>query len=308
MSLQSWDLIRAFLALHRAGSFEGAARLLKIDHSTIRRKIQSLEQDVGATLFVRRDGTLVLAPGQETTLHAALQMEAAFGFFQQHTEMSRQAGTIRISTLDILASLLAPEFRRFQAANPGIQLAITTEAHFVDLERDMVDIAIRLARPLKGQDGLKKLGTLGFRVYGSAEYLARAGRGPHDLLSLYAHFMRNDHEFSLAEEKWHEDDSFAGTVVARSDSYPTLLRLCEEGLGLAMLPCLLGRTSTPLRQFGSMGTEVDIYAIIRKDVASLPRMRLMVNFLAVAFRSLGGVLAGGENAAAPWPLERIAAT
>jgi DNA-binding transcriptional LysR family regulator len=291
MSLQSWDLIRAFLALHRAGSFEGAARLLKIDHSTIRRKIQTLEQDVGATLFVRRDGALVLAPQQEPILHAALQMEAAFGYFMQHTEMAKQAGTIRISTLDIFASLLAPELRRFQTLNPGIQLAITTEPHFVDLERDMVDIAIRLARPLTGQDGLKKLGTLRFHVYGSHEYLARAAGEPHELLSLYAHYMRTDHEFSLADEKWHEQDSIAGTVVARSDSYPTLLRLCEEGLGLAMLPSFLGGASPRLDRFGDAAMDVDIWAIIRKDVAALPRMRLMVNFLAVAFRMMRPALA-----------------
>jgi DNA-binding transcriptional LysR family regulator len=293
MSLQSWDLIRAFLALHRAGSFEAAAHLLKIDHSTIRRKIQTLEQDVGATLFIRRGGSLVLAPDQETTLHAALQMEAAFGYFMQHTEMAKQAGTIRISTLDILASLLAPDLCRFRSLNPSIQLAITTEPHFVDLDREMVDIAIRLARPLKGQDGLKKLGTLQFRVYGSRNYLERHRDGPHELLSLYAHFARTDHEFSLAEEKWHEHESIVGTVVARSDSYPTLLRLCEEGLGLAMLPCFLGETSPSLQVFGDTRSDIDIWALIRKDVASLPRMRLIVNFLALAFRSMRPALADG---------------
>ena len=295
MTLHSWDLIRVFLALHRAGSFELAARRLKIDHSTIRRKIQVLEQEVGATLFVRRDSRVVLAPDQEMTLHAALQMETAFGFFIQHSEMSKQAGNIRISTIDIFAALLAPQFRRFQALNPMIQLAITTEPHFVHLERDMVDIAIRLARPLKGPDGLKKLGTVGFRVYASREYLDRWNGDTHDLLSLYAHFFRNDHDFALADEKWHEHENLMGKVVARADSYHTLVGLCEEGLGIAMLPCFIANPRPKLVAVSEVRMDIDVFAIIRHDVAQLPRMRLMMNFLETAFRSIRSELAGRQE-------------
>lgn len=48
-----WDLIRAFLALERHGSYEVAADMEGIDDSTLRRRIRVLEQRFGRTLFVR---------------------------------------------------------------------------------------------------------------------------------------------------------------------------------------------------------------------------------------------------------------
>jgi DNA-binding transcriptional LysR family regulator len=108
IGMPSWDLVKAFLALHRAGTFEGAAQALKVDQTTIRRRIQSLEGDVGVTLFTRSNGQLVLAPEHQRLLQHALQMEASCGQFMAQSNLSRLAGTIRVSTLDIFADLLAP--------------------------------------------------------------------------------------------------------------------------------------------------------------------------------------------------------
>ena len=51
-----WDLIRAFLALARHGSYEVAAELEGIDDATLRRRIRLLEQHFGRALFVRAEG------------------------------------------------------------------------------------------------------------------------------------------------------------------------------------------------------------------------------------------------------------
>lgn len=42
----SWELRRAFLALHRTESYQAAAQMLGIDDSTLRRRIQALESEV----------------------------------------------------------------------------------------------------------------------------------------------------------------------------------------------------------------------------------------------------------------------
>ncbi len=52
----SWDLIRAFLALHRTGSYQAAADTIHVDDSTLRRRIQSLEAEIGVALFLRSNG------------------------------------------------------------------------------------------------------------------------------------------------------------------------------------------------------------------------------------------------------------
>jgi DNA-binding transcriptional LysR family regulator len=289
--MQSWDLIQAFLALHRTGSYEGAGGVLHVDHTTMRRRIQALERSAGAALFVRSNGALVLAPGHEALLNAALQMEAAYSAFLQQADLARHSGTIRVSTLDIIADLLAPDIAAFRRLHAGIQIEITTESHFVDLDRERVDLAFRMARPLRGKDGLRRVASLGFGVYGSHLYFdgMAARGGQHDLLSLYAHLGGLDHEFLLADERWHEQASLEGHVVARADGYTTLLRMCEEGMGLAMLPCLLARASTRLRHVQA-GPEVEVYAVIRHDVAEQPKIRAFLAFICAAFARHASVM------------------
>ena len=299
--MQSWDLVKAFLALHRAGTFEAAAQTLKVDQTTIRRRIQSLESDVGVTLFMRINGQLILAPEHQRLLQHALQMEASCGQFMAQSNLSRLAGTIRVSTLDIFADLLAPDFALFRREHPEVQLEITTEPHFVDLDRDRVDLAIRLARPLKGDDGLKKLAALSFGIYGSAAYHAAvASRGEdaaHDLLALFPHMSAMDHEFLLADELWYQRENLRGCIVTRADSYPMLRRLAEEGMGLAMLPHMVARESPRLQRLtGSDETfAVEVWAVIRRDAMKLRKTRLLVEWLTKAFRAYAPVLAGADS-------------
>ncbi len=51
--MKNWDDIRVFLAVARADGLTGAAGQLKMDPSTVGRRIARLEQELGASLFVK---------------------------------------------------------------------------------------------------------------------------------------------------------------------------------------------------------------------------------------------------------------
>ena len=299
----SWDLVRILLVTQRAGTLEAAAHFLEIDVSTLRRKLRALETQVGMPLLRRADGRALVAPELQSLLDSAERMDLAFQDFLQGCASSGRGGTLRVSTLDILADILVDGLPVFRASHPGIQVALTTEPHFVDLERDRIDVAIRLARPLRGREGLRRLTTLRFAVYAAASYVEAWGRRPdgvHDLLSLYTHYSRLDHDFALADERWHLEPSLAGTVVARVDNYPNLLRMCEQGLGLAMLPCALGDASARVRRFaGARRTiDVDVWALIRHDVAKLPRTQAFLKFATRIFTAHESQASDGPRARA----------
>ncbi len=265
-----------------------------MDHSTMRRKMQALEASLGTTLFSRRDGHFCLNPGNDALLEAAHQMEAASTLFAHQSEAIGRGGLIRISTLDIFASLLAPDFVTFSQRNPDVVLHVTTEPHFVDLERESVDIAVRLARPIKGLNGLKKLSSLRFGVFCSPTYIDQFGTFASDrqrLLTICAHFNHADHDFELADQQWNLRKDQFGKVVGSADTYSTLLRLCEEGLGLAILPCFM-TIASHLVPFGppDESMEVDIWIVIRKDIAQSPKIRLVVEFLTETFHRYRALL------------------
>lgn len=294
----SWDLIRCFLALHRAGGYEAAGQMMGLDHSTMRRKIQSLERTLGSTFFVRRDGRFQLRDGHEMLLEAALRMEASSTLFAHHSEAVGRGSLIRISTLDIFAHLLAPDLADFSLCNPDLCLHVTTEPHFVDLEREAVDIAIRLARPTKGSHGLKRLCSLRFGAFHARSYRVTPDTcDRHKLLTICAHFDHSGHDFELADHQWSRKTDQIGDAVGSADTYSILLRLCEEGLGIAMLPHFLtvGTDLVPLDGLDD-GMDVDVWIVIRKDIAHSAKMRLVLDFLAQAFQRYRPLLDGKGDA------------
>ena len=285
--MRSWDHIRAFLALHRAGTFDGAAQLLAVDDSTLRRRVQALEEQLGTSLFTRQDGCYKVIPTMNSLLEAAMRMEAFSRDFFEGLE-DAGIGSVRITTLDFVAAWLAPDLALFRTLHPNIQLEVGTEQHFVDLEREMVDVAIRMARPTRGDSRLRKLGEVEYGVYASPDYLDRRGldgEQADDLLTLKTHFIHRDHDFIEGESQWMLERLPAGRVVSSTDSYFVLRELCEAGMGLALIPRMLGDASIKLRHIeGYPRATCDIWSVAHADTGPTPRVRLFLTFIQDVFR------------------------
>lgn len=276
-----WDLIRCFLALERHGSYEVAAELEGIDDSTLRRRIRQLEQHFGRALFVRSESGWRASADLHALVSAAQRMEvAARSFFQDH---QAGAGTIRISVMDVFAQRFAPVFATLSEKYPRLVLDITTEAHFVNLEQDQVDIAVRLARPVRNSNSLRvrKLGNVAVGAYASRAYLAQEHR-EHQLLAMNLQFFHQDHDFIYAQQDWSRF-GLAGRVRLQSDSFAQLARWCALGQGLALLPRFLADehpqlVANPADVF--IDTELwlvsrfDMHAVWQRDLADLLQAEL----------------------------------
>ena len=72
----SWDDYRFFLATSKAGSFTKAASELGVTQSTLSRRIEHLEQQLGVRLFVRMKTGVVLTSEGESILQSARRSRA----------------------------------------------------------------------------------------------------------------------------------------------------------------------------------------------------------------------------------------
>jgi len=280
-----WDLIRAFLALERHGSYEVAAELEGIDDSTLRRRIRQLEQYFGRALFVRAESGWRASADLHALISAAQRMEAAARSFCQDHQAG--VGTIRISVMDVFAHRFAPVCAALNEKYPRLVFTITTEAHFLNLEQDQVDIAVRLARPERNSNSLRvrKLGNVTVGAYGSRAYLERhreQGDGEHQLLAMNLRFFHQDHDFIYAQLDWSRF-GLAGRVRLQSDSFVSLARLCALGQGLALLPRFLAAEYPQLQACPAdvfVDTELwlvsrfDMHAAWQRDLADLLQAEL----------------------------------
>jgi DNA-binding transcriptional LysR family regulator len=270
----NWDLVQAFLALERYGRYELASEKENIDDSTLRRRISQLEMSFGRQLFVRSEGGWKVAPDLNDLVTTALRMEdAAKAFFH-----GQQTGTgdVRISVLDAFALRFGPVFVAFQQKYPYITLNITNEAHFVNLEQEKVDIAIRLARPVRNNNSLRilKIGDVPMNAYASSGYLERMQKDAgsdtppvHRLLGMRLRFPHQDHSFPYADTGWG-DVGLNGETCTWLDSLILLHRMCELGQGVALIPTAFAQGNPDLRLVGDAGRSVntELWLVSRLDM------------------------------------------
>ena len=141
-----WDDLRFFLAVSERGSISGAARFLNVNHSTVLRRLASLEKRLGARVFDR------LPDGYKLTAHGEELRNQLRGVSEQIERAQRSlsgrdlslSGAIRVTTTDTLMHrLLMPYLAEFRALNPAMQMEIVINNTFLNLTRREADIAVR---------------------------------------------------------------------------------------------------------------------------------------------------------------------
>jgi DNA-binding transcriptional LysR family regulator len=120
-------------------------------------------------------------------------------------------------------------------------------------------------------------------------YLTRHALSPpgtgHDLLTLSVHYMHRDHEFLVGETAWKLEQLPMGEIVASTDSYLALTRFCEAGMGLALLPEILGEASDTLVRFDRRETApvCDLWLVGHSETGSTARVRAFLDFIKLTF-------------------------
>lgn len=147
--MNNWDDIRYFLAVTRAGSVSGAAKILGVNHSTVTRRIQSFEAKHGVELFIRQRDGYEMAEAAYTILEQAQQMESQS---QQLSRTlfgrdSRLEGPISLTmTHDMFEYCLAEDLAQFQREHPKMELNLIVNPGLRDLNTREADLAIRLTQ------------------------------------------------------------------------------------------------------------------------------------------------------------------
>lgn len=158
----NWDDLRIVRAVFQTGSFAAASRILKINETTVSRRLSRLQDDLGVVLFEAVDGARV--PTADCERIAALterikgctdRIEEIAQVRRGHTEKRRIAATDSIA-----AEVLAPQVPALLAAHPELELEFLASTENVDFSRWQADLAIRLKRPEKGNFLISKLAEL----------------------------------------------------------------------------------------------------------------------------------------------------
>jgi DNA-binding transcriptional LysR family regulator len=181
-----WDKLKVFHAAAEAGSFTHAGERLGLSQSAVSRQVSALEGDLNVSLFHRHARGLILTEQGELLYRTAhevfMKLEAARSKLTDSRE--RPNGELKVSTTPgIGVHWLTPRLGEFLDLYPDIEITLITTDEELDLAMREADVAIRLRQPTQPDLIQRKLFSVHFHAYASAEYLKRAGtpRTPDEL-------------------------------------------------------------------------------------------------------------------------------
>jgi len=178
--------IKVFIKVIDTGSFSKAGIVLNMAPSSIARKIDSLEHELGTTLIKRSTRKLTLTEdgyqfleGAEKLLIEADQLKASMGQVNMEPE-----GVLRISVFESFGrQIVSPLLPEFLQKYPKVKIEINLDNQIIDLNRENIDLGIRIGRPADSSLRARKLLTNHTWLCASPDYLARttAPTRPEDL-------------------------------------------------------------------------------------------------------------------------------
>ena len=142
------DPLRGFVMAARLGSFTKAATRLHLSQSAISRQVQTLEEQLGITLFERNSRHLRLTPAGEKLYECAAACLDQLAAVVREISPQTQPPQVTISaTISFAALWLLPRLPGFQALHPEIAVRLSTENRPINLDAEDIDLAIRYTTP-----------------------------------------------------------------------------------------------------------------------------------------------------------------
>lgn len=280
----NWDDVRFFLAVGREGNLARAGASLGLDATTVGRRLQNLERELGARLFDRTTQGFVLTAAGRRLLPRAegIEREVLALDLDLAGEDQKLEGCVRLTSTEMIATrFIAPFLARFHDRHPGIHIDLQCTNRDVDLSRREADIALRLSRPRQDDIVVKKLLSIELGLYASADYVERHGMPRPGALEGHRFVLFADTRPFQRENAWLAQHVGGGKVVLRSDSVSSLMSAAQGGLGIGLLPCHVaertpGLVRTPLE--GSPEPRV-VWQAVHRDLQGAARIRAVLEFL-----------------------------
>ncbi|MCB9559354.1 MAG: LysR family transcriptional regulator [Kofleriaceae bacterium] len=282
-----WDDLRVLLAIHRTGSFAGAAAGLGLNPTTVGRRLAALEERAETRLFDRTPDGFVLSPAGRDILPRAERIEAEVQGVERELAGADQrlAGPVRITVTEMLVTrFVAPHLARFARAYPDITLEVSCTNAVINLARRDADVALRLARPREPDVISKELAEIALGLYASRGYLEGHGHPDDPERGLAGHTVvgfASARPFRV-ENEWFDARTVDARVAMRSDSVSSIYAATAAGLGIGLLPRAVADHDPALVH---LPTETAprprvIWQTIHKDLRTSARVRAVTDFLA----------------------------
>lgn len=242
----SWEDLRLFIGVARAGGLAGAVETTHASAPTLSRRMHCLERAMGTTLFIRtRDGYELTSAGSELLGLAETLQNGALRIDRWKSNADTLP-VVKIAAGAWTASFIARHLAGLVNPDTPVRIEIATGVSQADLLRRQANLGLRNRRPeAQGLAG-QRLVRVEFAMYGSLPFI-------------------RDHRIAIDHGRMQEctwialapagpkppsavwlDDYLHKEPDITCSSAQAMLEAALGGAGLCVLPCFIGDTENRL--------------------------------------------------------------
>ncbi|GGX87730.1 transcriptional regulator [Litchfieldella qijiaojingensis] len=291
--LQDLNDVLIFAKVVEQGSFTAASKLLRIPKTTVSRKVQELEQRLGARLLNRTTRKLSLTEAGAVYFEYCNRIAQDLGEAESavHRLEGSPRGWLRVTApFTMCTEFTSILIRDFRLLYPEVKIDLVLSNERLDLVANQIDVALRVG-PLPDSSLIARpLASYRSFVYASDSYIARHGepRKPADLAFhptlAKAADKRSQRYFWQLHNGAREEEVAIDPIAVANDPF-VLRRLLIEGHGVMLASEIVacwgpqeGRLHRVLE--GWSGPEVELNAVFPGGRLISPKVRSFVDMVA----------------------------
>ncbi len=280
-----WDSYLYFLKVAETGNLGSSARALGVNHSTVFRRINSLEERLQVRLFERsRKGYTLTEAGEEILSSVEMIEDQIFEIQRKLLGKDfRLSGNLKISTTDTIGYYwLPPYIKAFKEQYPEILIDLDIQIRFTNLTKREADIVVPAINMQPDFMVGRKLARIFFRLYASRRYAEKHGLpATTEDFSSHHFLVPNESLSTLSVTLWLNKYVPVHCVAAASDKLSTLFKFAQQDLGIAALPHYVGQSDENMVEILELPEDCHRYVWIltHPDLRNTARVRAFMQFM-----------------------------
>jgi DNA-binding transcriptional LysR family regulator len=279
-----WDELKLFLQVARAQSFSAAAGNSSVSQSTMSRRIQNLERELGVDLFHRTVQGIMLTPTAEAILALVTEMESRVKLIEARAAQEKAlSGNIRLAVSDGIGGYwLPPRMTEFHRRYPGITVEVICAPSMPEAGAKGTDIALSWHQPEDPDAVILSESKMVLRPFASAEYLKTYGT-PKSLDDLRHHRLC-DHIHYPKDGEWKIWASIveeSENVSYRTNSSWALGEATKNGVGISLQPIGVLNREPNLRliELDGYSASLKFWLSCHMKIKDIPRIRALIDYI-----------------------------
>jgi DNA-binding transcriptional LysR family regulator len=286
----NWEDLKIFLTVYRAGNIAGAAKKLKLDDSTISRRIAQLEVYLGNKLFERTRNGMIQTKFAQEIINQLTKVELGIdGLNEIVTHEKNISGTVRIAMMEGIGSLyLAHKFAPFFHDNPNIKIELVTSPNFVRVGYREADLFLSFFKLASKGITCERIGEFSLFLYASQPYFKKFGK-PNSKSDLSQHHFVTyiDDLIQIDTVRWLAEVIKNPNVSVSSSSMVAQIALASSGAGIVLLPKFSIPKDTNLVPIlkDEVRVKRDVFISAPSDLLNVERILKVKSFINGVFMS-----------------------